>query len=163
MFEDKLKTTDWDATNEAIEEQIARESYLQWARDNLSKNTQKVGPPTLPFSTITQPLYSISQNPKSTSTITSTEAGSSSSPEKSPKHNNSETLLLQHLQFDALKELRKSASPTPNMQCGGSSGTSKTSPMHPSLDTVSNDGSLSPFSMSQNNLNRRKRRCYNQM
>jgi OTU domain-containing protein 5 len=54
MFEDKLKTTDWDATNEAIEEQIARESYLQWARENMNKNSQK--------------------NPKSTSTITSTEA-----------------------------------------------------------------------------------------
>ncbi|KAI8123517.1 hypothetical protein FF38_11152 [Lucilia cuprina] len=38
MFEDKLKTTDWEATNEAIEEQIARESYLQWCRDNLQKN-----------------------------------------------------------------------------------------------------------------------------
>ncbi|XP_065359232.1 uncharacterized protein DDB_G0289357 isoform X2 [Calliphora vicina] len=38
MFEDKLKTTDWEATNEAIEEQIARESYLQWCRDNLHKN-----------------------------------------------------------------------------------------------------------------------------
>ncbi|XP_058119195.1 OTU domain-containing protein 5-A isoform X2 [Anopheles coustani] len=35
MFEDKLKTTDWEATNEAIEEQIARESYLQWCRDNM--------------------------------------------------------------------------------------------------------------------------------
>ncbi|KAM7355704.1 deubiquitinating enzyme A isoform 2-T2 [Cochliomyia hominivorax] len=38
MFEDKLKTTDWEATNEAIEEQIARESYLQWCRDNLHKS-----------------------------------------------------------------------------------------------------------------------------
>lgn len=38
MFEDKLKTTDWEATNEAIEEQIARESYLQWCRDNLEKS-----------------------------------------------------------------------------------------------------------------------------
>lgn len=37
MFEDKLKTTDWEATNEAIEEQIARESYLQWCRENLQK------------------------------------------------------------------------------------------------------------------------------
>lgn len=34
MFEDKLKTTDWEATNEAIEEQIARESYIQWCREN---------------------------------------------------------------------------------------------------------------------------------
>uniref|UniRef100_T1JPB8 Uncharacterized protein n=1 Tax=Strigamia maritima TaxID=126957 RepID=T1JPB8_STRMM len=34
MLEDKLKATDWEATNEVIEEQIARESYLQWLRDN---------------------------------------------------------------------------------------------------------------------------------
>ncbi|XP_077994967.1 OTU domain-containing protein 5-B-like [Glandiceps talaboti] len=34
MLEDKLRATDWEATNEAIEEQIARESYLQWLRDN---------------------------------------------------------------------------------------------------------------------------------
>ncbi|XP_053681128.1 OTU domain-containing protein 5-B [Anopheles nili] len=34
MLEDKLKTTDWEATNEEIEEQIARESYAQWCRDN---------------------------------------------------------------------------------------------------------------------------------
>ncbi|KAL1493028.1 hypothetical protein ABEB36_011170 [Hypothenemus hampei] len=33
MLEDKLKATDWEATNEAIEEQIARESYIQYFRD----------------------------------------------------------------------------------------------------------------------------------
>ncbi|XP_017081220.1 OTU domain-containing protein 5-B [Drosophila eugracilis] len=38
MFEDKLKTTDWEATNEAIEEQIARESYLQWCRENMQRS-----------------------------------------------------------------------------------------------------------------------------
>lgn len=36
MLQDKLKTTDWEATNEAIEEQIARESYLQWRRDTMN-------------------------------------------------------------------------------------------------------------------------------
>lgn len=41
MFEDKLKTTDWEATNEVMEEQIARESYLQWCRDNMQKPPQK--------------------------------------------------------------------------------------------------------------------------
>lgn len=40
MFEDKLKTTDWEATNEAIEEQIARESYLQWCRDMQKQQKQ---------------------------------------------------------------------------------------------------------------------------
>uniref|UniRef100_A0A8C1PV93 ubiquitinyl hydrolase 1 n=2 Tax=Cyprinus carpio TaxID=7962 RepID=A0A8C1PV93_CYPCA len=33
MLEDKKRATDWEATNEAIEEQVARESYLQWLRD----------------------------------------------------------------------------------------------------------------------------------
>ncbi|RWS27629.1 OTU domain-containing protein-like protein [Leptotrombidium deliense] len=34
MLEDKLRATDWEATNEAIEEQVARESYLEWLREN---------------------------------------------------------------------------------------------------------------------------------
>ncbi|KAL1129622.1 hypothetical protein AAG570_012567 [Ranatra chinensis] len=34
MLEDKLRATDWEATNEAIEEHVARDSYLQWLRDN---------------------------------------------------------------------------------------------------------------------------------
>ena len=33
MLEDKLKETDWEVTQESIEEQVARESYLQWLRD----------------------------------------------------------------------------------------------------------------------------------
>uniref|UniRef100_A0A8C1X9S2 ubiquitinyl hydrolase 1 n=1 Tax=Cyprinus carpio TaxID=7962 RepID=A0A8C1X9S2_CYPCA len=33
MLEDKKRATDWEATNEAIEEQVARESYLQWLQD----------------------------------------------------------------------------------------------------------------------------------
>ncbi|KAK4872124.1 hypothetical protein RN001_016248 [Aquatica leii] len=33
MLEDKIKATDWEATNEAIEEQVARESYIQFYRD----------------------------------------------------------------------------------------------------------------------------------
>lgn len=42
MFEDKLKTTDWEATNEAIEEQIARESYLTWCRENMQRTKKSV-------------------------------------------------------------------------------------------------------------------------
>lgn len=34
MLEDKLKATDWEATNEDIAEMVARESYLQWIKDN---------------------------------------------------------------------------------------------------------------------------------
>ncbi|XP_050438980.1 OTU domain-containing protein 5-B-like isoform X2 [Adelges cooleyi] len=38
MLEDKLRATDWEATNDTIEEQIARESYLQWLKDNEKRN-----------------------------------------------------------------------------------------------------------------------------
>ena len=30
MLKDKIRATDWEATNEEIEEQIARESYMEW-------------------------------------------------------------------------------------------------------------------------------------
>ncbi|KAL5014916.1 hypothetical protein ScPMuIL_009186 [Solemya velum] len=43
MLEDKLKETDWEVTQETIEEQVARESYLQWLRDN-EKRAQRQGP-----------------------------------------------------------------------------------------------------------------------
>ena len=33
MLEDKLRETDWEVTQDTIEEQVARESYLQWLRD----------------------------------------------------------------------------------------------------------------------------------
>lgn len=41
MLEDKVKATDWEATNEAIEEQVARESYLDWLRENDRRNRQQ--------------------------------------------------------------------------------------------------------------------------
>ena len=41
MLEDKIRATDWDATNEAIEEQIARESYLEWLRENELRSRKK--------------------------------------------------------------------------------------------------------------------------
>lgn len=34
MLEDKIRATDWEATSEALEEQVARESYLEWLREN---------------------------------------------------------------------------------------------------------------------------------
>lgn len=34
MLDDKLKATDWEATNEELMELVARESYLQWLKDN---------------------------------------------------------------------------------------------------------------------------------
>lgn len=42
MLEDKKRATDWEATNEAIEEQVARESYLEWLRENEMRARKKV-------------------------------------------------------------------------------------------------------------------------
>lgn len=33
MLEDKLRETDWELTQDTIEEQVARESYLQWLQE----------------------------------------------------------------------------------------------------------------------------------
>uniref|UniRef100_A0A2M3Z219 ubiquitinyl hydrolase 1 n=1 Tax=Anopheles braziliensis TaxID=58242 RepID=A0A2M3Z219_9DIPT len=77
MFEDKLKTTDWEATNEAIEEQIARESYLQWCRDNMRKSSSSSTSSTVASAAAT--LGGGSSQNKSTSTITSTEMMASAS------------------------------------------------------------------------------------
>lgn len=41
MVEDKLKTTDWEATSEVVVEQIARQSYLQFCKENMNKKSNK--------------------------------------------------------------------------------------------------------------------------
>ena len=33
MLEDKLKSTDWDATLSSIDEAVAKESYLVWLKE----------------------------------------------------------------------------------------------------------------------------------
>jgi len=58
MLEDKLKATDWEATNEAIEEQVARESYLQWLRDNEKRARKQGGLPRSATATSSSSLTS---------------------------------------------------------------------------------------------------------
>lgn len=45
MLEDKIKFTDWEATNEAIEEHVARESYMLWMQnqEGIMKNPRISG------------------------------------------------------------------------------------------------------------------------
>jgi len=50
MIEDKLKATDWEATDTAVAEQVARESYLQWLADQ-EKSRRSGRPP--PAATVT--------------------------------------------------------------------------------------------------------------
>ncbi|XP_065067011.1 OTU domain-containing protein 5-A-like [Rhopilema esculentum] len=38
MLEDKLKATDWETTDETMTEIVARESYLQWLKENQRKH-----------------------------------------------------------------------------------------------------------------------------
>lgn len=40
MLDDKLKATDWEATNEEIMELVAHESYLQWLKDNEKRSNE---------------------------------------------------------------------------------------------------------------------------
>jgi len=40
MLEDKLKVSDWQATDDFIQELIARESYLQFLKDNEKRRTK---------------------------------------------------------------------------------------------------------------------------
>ncbi|KAG5673516.1 hypothetical protein PVAND_003558 [Polypedilum vanderplanki] len=41
MVEDKMKVTDWEATNEVVVEQIARQSYLQFCKESMHKTFKK--------------------------------------------------------------------------------------------------------------------------
>ena len=42
MLEDKLKATDWETTDETMTEIVARESYLQWLKENQRKHRSQV-------------------------------------------------------------------------------------------------------------------------
>lgn len=77
MLEDKLQATDWEATSEAIEEAVARESYIQYYRDA----ERRVRPPAAPTATVTTATHNTSNTSAAststtTTTTTSTTAGS---------------------------------------------------------------------------------------
>ena len=42
MLEDKIRATDWEATDEAIEQQIAQESYLEWLKQSEKRQNRDV-------------------------------------------------------------------------------------------------------------------------
>jgi len=63
MIEDKLKATDWEATDCAVAEQVARESYLQWLSDQ--EKARKAGPGRHPpAATVTSGAVSPSLSPR---------------------------------------------------------------------------------------------------
>lgn len=87
MLEDKLRATDWEATSEALEEQVARESYLEWLRENERRRRRsgsngggRHSPLTTSSSTITNSTEPGSGSPK---------AGGSRSPNAYANESNS--------------------------------------------------------------------------
>ncbi|KFM79547.1 OTU domain-containing protein 5, partial [Stegodyphus mimosarum] len=86
MLEDKLRATDWEATNEAIEEQVARESYLEWLRDNEVKSRSKLGrTATATSSSSLMDSFSGSMSPQSNRVLSRSRCSNSAS--SSPKIN----------------------------------------------------------------------------
>jgi len=95
MLEDALRATDWEATNEAIEEQVARESYLQWLRDNEERNKNMQRSTTATSSTATDTSDSNRSSPR-------TRVGGLSSPSHPESHRNSPKVVdTQHFSDDA--------------------------------------------------------------
>lgn len=62
MLEDKIRATDWEATNDAIEEQIARESYMEWLREN-ERRTKTKSTPTSTLTNIDDDNLDMAQSP----------------------------------------------------------------------------------------------------
>ena len=80
MLEDKIRATDWEATNEAIEEQVARESYIEWLRE--TELRQKTAKSASASATSTASANDASKSP-------SIKSPNSTSPRSSPKASSS--------------------------------------------------------------------------
>jgi OTU domain-containing protein 5 len=92
MLEDKLKATDWEATNEAIEEQVARESYIEWVRENETRSNDmksKQAKQASPCSSASATSSNNTNNELSCKSPTNNSKGSS--PRSSPKASSSGT------------------------------------------------------------------------
>lgn len=84
MLEDKMRATDWEATNEAIEEQIARQSYMEWLREN-EKRTKKKSTAT---STLASATLNVSPSTSRTPTkcVSPRSSSSATATSRSPPH-----------------------------------------------------------------------------
>ena len=88
MIEDKLKATDWEATDVAVAEQVARDSYLQWLADQEKNRSAQGAGRHPPAATVTSGAVSPRAPPASTASTSSTTKAPScqiSSPRTSPK------------------------------------------------------------------------------
>lgn len=121
MLEDKIRASDWEATNEALEEQVARESYLEWLRENERRRrlsgTNGRHSPTLTTSS-------------STITATTTESGSRSPQAGGSRHYDDSQTARQNwttIQGQRVSFAGESGSPPPpTAQQQGSKSSPKT-------------------------------------
>lgn len=78
MLEDKLRATDWEATSEALEEQVARESYLHWLRENEMRARKKTRTATATSSSSLSPLVDVGGNTAASGASSSPRGGRAS-------------------------------------------------------------------------------------
>lgn len=88
MLADKLRCTDWEATNEAMEEAVARESYLEWLREREKRSRgAKALPRSSPTATSSTSTCTESKRPSSPHhRERDRDAPESAPPSKSPRH-----------------------------------------------------------------------------
>ena len=89
MIEDKLKATDWEATDVAVAEQVARDSYLQWLADQEKNRTAAGAGRHPPAATVTSgavsPRAAAASSSSTSTNVSSAPSGLLSSPRTSPK------------------------------------------------------------------------------
>lgn len=88
MLADKLRCTDWEATNEAMEEAVARESYLEWLREHEKRaRGARALPRSSPTATSSTSTCTESKRPTSPHhRERDRDAPESAPPSKSPRH-----------------------------------------------------------------------------
>ncbi|KAM7428611.1 OTU domain-containing protein 5 [Porites harrisoni] len=88
MLADKLRCTDWEATNEAMEEAVARESYLEWLREREKRaRGAKTLPRSSPTATSSTSTCTESKRPNSPHhRERDQDVPESAPPSKSPRH-----------------------------------------------------------------------------
>ncbi|KAM8965667.1 OTU domain-containing protein 5 isoform 1-T1 [Sarcophilus harrisii] len=146
MLEDKKRATDWEATNEAIEEQVARESYLQWLRDQEKQTLQIKGQ---------------TQSRKASATCTSATAASSSNLEdwgvRSPRQRNPDQPEIGYKPSSPNHALTFTKPPSPSTPgpssqsaTGGDGATSPLVTLYPALECRALIQQMSPTAFGLN-------------
>ncbi|CAO1441743.1 unnamed protein product [Diamesa serratosioi] len=91
MVEDKLKMSDWEATSDQVVEQIARQSYLQFCKENMNKTLKKNSCNKSSTSTITsstEPAGGCSSSSSCGDTSSQQQSSSTKNSEKDPDNSN---------------------------------------------------------------------------